>query len=157
MSFNNLDDVDSDSDIDNIYFNKRYSKFYDLTFLYPGEYEYHHSIRDEYAKEYFTIIKDYIKNNNEFKDGDIIFIGSTYESRQYYGFATIIGDRYIQHENLIDEYFRNIPGVYYKHCINEINIFWSKNFKFDNFFGPYEIEESIKNGCYDFYLKLIFL
>ena len=144
MVINSLDDVDSD--IEEI--NNRYSKFYDLTFLYPGKYHNDLCIRNKYAETYYKKVKEYIKNNNEFKDGDIIFIGSTYESRQYYGFATILGDRYINHEypDLL-----KIAGVYYKYCINEINIFYQNKFPRDGpFFGPNNIIEAIENKHYDF-------
>jgi hypothetical protein len=98
----------------------KFAKFHDLTFLYPSRFPGY--VQADIEKEYHNIIKDHItKNKYEFNDGDIIFIGSTYETRQYYGFANIEGNDFITGEFPSTGGY---DGVYYVDAIDEINEFW---------------------------------
>jgi hypothetical protein len=101
----------------------RNSRFYDLTFLYPRYYE-SGSINHSDEQAYHDRIRAELANNpGRYRDGDILFIGSTYSTRQEYGFAKVInnGTDFIQREYpLLDT-----PGVYYKSVIDEINDFWT--------------------------------
>jgi len=99
----------------------RYAKFYDLTFLYP-KYKTYRSIDHNNKDQYHAKIKNLLRTSDgKYKDGDILFIGSTYETRQEYGFATVTqnGTNFKQG----DEPIMNTPGVYYKEAIKEINKF----------------------------------
>tara|TARA_B100000524_G_scaffold348277_1_gene252295 strand:- start:671 stop:1075 length:405 start_codon:yes stop_codon:yes gene_type:complete len=69
--------------------------------------------------EYITIDDDelhekvisYLSVNNNIKTGDIIFIGSTYETRQYYGFIMVDkrdGISYVTAEEAVSLPFENI-------------------------------------------------
>ena len=116
----------------------RYAKFYNLTFLYPS-YRNDRVINKRYSTQYTSSIKNLLRTSDgKYKDGDILFIGSTYQTRQEYGFATVTrhGTDFEQR----DEPFMNTPGVYYKQAIKEINEFW------EDFEGyPYFDEDWIKN------------
>ena len=59
------------------------AKLYDLTHLYPPGYDGY--ICDDEEKNYHSIVRAHIIEN-KYNDGDIIFLGSTYETRQEYGF-----------------------------------------------------------------------
>ena len=101
----------------------RNSKFYDLTQLYPGmagEIAGNLSISMNDANEYNNIIRNELINNPIYLDGDILYIGTTYETRPEYGFATVKGNDFIT-----DDYpIMNTPGVYYKEAMREIDNFW---------------------------------
>jgi hypothetical protein len=124
----------------------RNANFYDLTFLYPN-YDDNFVIDYSDEKEYHNRIRNYLIDHPEqFRDGDIIFIGSTHE-RQQYGFATVINNGTNFQGG---EYPRmNTPGVYYKNTIEEIDSFW-ENFEgvpyFNNETEDYELlVEELKN------------
>jgi hypothetical protein len=97
------------------------SKLYDLTFLYKP-YSKSKSIHSSEEEAYHNRVRNELANNpGKYLDGDILFIGSTYETRQEYGFAEVTGPDFIQREYpLLDT-----PGVNYKNVINEINDFWT--------------------------------
>ena len=106
---------------------KMYAKFYDLTYLYPGGFP--DSIEHNKCDEYHSIIRTHI-STKKYHDGDIIFIGSTYDTRQEYGFYYIC-------KNCTDfeckeDYFcsgdMTTPGMYYKHAIDELETFCTSFF-----------------------------
>jgi len=100
----------------------RNSKFYNLTNLYPL-YAESGSIDHSDEEAYHDRIREELVNNpGKYKDGDILFIGSRYHTRQEYGFAKVInnGTDFIQ----ADYPLMDTPGVYYKNVIDEINDFW---------------------------------
>ena len=116
----------------------RYAKFYNLTFLYP-KYKTERSINNNNSMIYTAkIIKHIRTSGGKYKDGDILFLGSTYKTRQEYGFATVThhGTNYQRG----DEPDMNTPGVYYKNVIKEINAFWEY---FEGY--PYFEDEWVKN------------
>ena len=115
-----------------------YSKFYDFTFLYaPGFYC---SINSHFKEEYHNSIRLHLcDNKHKYNDGDILFIGSTYETRQEYGFAHVINGctDFHNHEWIIME----TPGVYYSKVIEEINTFWKEFCDGDDLLTELSIEE----------------
>jgi hypothetical protein len=138
--------------MDYLSFNETYADFHNLTFLYKEyvTYDFDKYIFDfvstKYEDVYFKKIKDYISENKSmFKDGDIIFIGSTYETRQEYGFAVIVGDDFKSGEYPDLEL---VKGVYYGNAINKINNFWKKYIG-ENYFDDEYMEYLKKNGFYE--------
>ena len=120
----------------------KFAKFFDLTFLYPGHFP--GCVEHNIEEEYHNIIKKHIyENKHKFNDGDIIFIGDTYETRQEYGFATIQGNIFI-----IGEYPPLTPGVYYRDAIDEINKFWNE-FNGDDFYEEHDIKTIKEDGLYE--------
>lgn len=59
--------------------NKIDKKYEDLEYVTMDKTEFHDKI------------KEYLSKNKQIKTGDILFVGSTYESRQEYGFCIVIG------------------------------------------------------------------
>ena len=122
-----------------------YANFHNLTFLYK-EFDKHafYCVSGKYEDRYFKKIKEYITQNKSiFKDGDIVFIGSTYETRQEYGFATITGNDFKG-----GEFIEFVKGVYYKNAIDTINDFWKK-FDGQKYFCDEAIEYFKENGFYE--------
>lgn len=62
-----------------------YAKFHDIVEDVDPEYHENGHLTDH--KQLTNNIEKAIKKHPEIKSGDILFIGSTYETRQYYGFA----------------------------------------------------------------------
>ena len=63
-----------------------------------------------------TLVSNYLKYHNEIKTGDILFIGSTYETRQYYGFIMVDkrdGNNWINSEQAISLPFENTSLLSY--------------------------------------------
>jgi len=121
----------------------KFANFHNLTFLYPRGFP--GCVQRSFEDEYHNIIKKHIhENKHKYNDGDIIFIGSTYETRQEYGFATILEIDFI-----CDEYPRFLPGVYYRDAIDEINKFWIEFNAVDEYYSQEVIEEYKKEGKYE--------
>jgi hypothetical protein len=128
-----------------------YSKFYNLTNLYPGGFP--DSIERETRDEYYNIIRVHISENNKYHDGDIIFIGSTYETRQEYGFYYICKnctDFDCKTDKLCSRDMTT-PGVYYKHAIEELEIFCTSFFGYGLQEVSHDdiIEDVKQNGQYE--------
>jgi len=124
----------------------RYAKFWDLTFLYP-DWDINQFIPYQDSEEYFDTIRQYLREDTEedFHDGDILFIGSTFETRQYYGFATVINNGT---DFQSGEYPRmDTPGVYYSEAVEEINEFW-REFEGQDYFDEDWIERLKDRGVY---------
>ena len=120
----------------------KFAKFHDLTFLYPGGFP--GCVTSSFEAEYHNIIKKHIyENKHKFNDGDIIFIGDTYETRQEYGFATILRNRFIT-----GEYPEFRPGVYYVDAIDEINKFWL-NFEGQTYYTDDTLFDIKEQGLYE--------
>ncbi len=120
----------------------KFSKFHDLTFLYPGGFP--GCVDSSFEDEYHKIIKNHIyENKHKYNDGDIIFIGSAYETRQEYGFATIKGNYFIS-----GEYPQFLSGFYYRDVINDINKFWNEFVRLE-YYNEETIEEYKKQGKYE--------
>jgi hypothetical protein len=120
----------------------KFAKFHNLTFLYPRGFP--GCVQSSFEDEYHSIIKKHIRENkHKYNDGDIIFIGSTYETRQEYGFATIKGIYFIS-----GEYPQFLSGFYYRDVINDINKFWNEFVRLE-YYNEEEIEEYKKEGKYE--------
>ena len=120
----------------------KFAKFFDLTFLYPGGFP--GCVQYDFKDEYHQIIKKHIsENKHKYNDGDIIFIGSTYETNQEYGFATIRGNRFITGK--CPEF---TPGVYYVDAIDEINKFWLE-FEEEIYYTDDNIFDFKEQGVYE--------
>ena len=63
--------------------------FYDLTYLLDY-YKSEKYIKRDDLENYELMINKLINSDKKFKVGDVLFVGSNYESRQYYGFTKII-------------------------------------------------------------------
>ena len=125
-------------------FKPKFAKFHDLTFLYPSRFP--GFIEPGEERDYKLIVKKHItENKHEFNDGDIIFIGSTYETRQYYGFANIEGNDFITGEYPSTGGY---DGVYYRDAIDDLNEFWM-NFEGESYFLYDDITEIKENGSYE--------
>jgi len=121
----------------------KFAKFHNLTFLYPRGFP--GCVQFSFEDEYHNIIKRHIhKNKHKYNDGDIIFIGSTYETRQEYGFATIKGNYFIS-----GEYPQFLSGFYYRDVIDDINKFWIEFNGVDEYYSQEVIEEYKKEGKYE--------
>jgi hypothetical protein len=108
--------------------NNYYPEFYDIASdVFPKYSEYGYIISKYYSCK-TEMIQDYVnKHSNKFNPGDILFVGSTYESRQYSEGFTIITNG-----NIISEYkdcgislplfYRNkIPEkIYYKKMFDKV-------------------------------------
>ena len=87
--------------------------------LMANFYDISNELDENYNKNQYVTIDDdelhervisYLNNNNNIKTGDIIFIGSTYETRQYYGFIMVDkrdGIKYVSAEEATSLPFEN--------------------------------------------------
>ena len=64
------------------------AKFYNIVNKLDSKYDINQCVLISEEKLDKKII-NYLKNNSEIKTGDILFVGSTYETRQYYGFIIV--------------------------------------------------------------------
>ncbi len=102
----------------------RFAKFHNLTWLYEPGYRDRYIEPDE-EDEYIETINDHIASNrHKYQNGDIIFIGSTYETRQEYGFHIISDCELTQTTQQYHDYYHFMhDGVYYKGVIEECDEF----------------------------------
>jgi hypothetical protein len=122
----------------------RFAKFHNLTYLYPNRFP--GFIEPDQEEDYKLIVKQHITDNkHEFNDGDIIFIGSKYESRQYYGFANIEGNDFECGEFPSTFGYKN---VYYRDAIDDINEFWV-DLEGSEYFTIDDIKDVKKDGTYE--------
>ena len=103
--------------------------FHDLTHLL-GYYKDKKYIKDGDWKMYKLKITKYVnKNVDKYSEHDILFVGSSYESRQYYGFSKLIKKDGLLVMNVTfenpDEAFGE--NVSYTYAINELRQWWSIN------------------------------
>ena len=124
----------------------RYAKFWDMTFLYE-DWETNGFIPYEDSEEYFEQIREYLQENPEdFQDGDILFVGSTYETRPEYGFATVINNG---KDFEGGEYPRmDTPGIYYKKAVEDVNKYWNK-IEGQDYFDEDWIQRLKNRGVYE--------
>ena len=103
------------------------TKFYNIANKLDSNYNFNECViisDDDLDKK----IINYLKNESEIKTGDIVFVGSTYETRQHYGF--IIVDKrdsikYYSAEQCIDLVYSNEDFM---------NYLSSNNFKYKELF-----------------------
>lgn len=62
--------------------------FYDISCEIDKDYSWKKYISMEYD-DFENKLNDYLLEHTEIKTGDILFTGSTYETRQYYGFMIV--------------------------------------------------------------------
>lgn len=79
------------------------AKFFDISSYIDTNYEKNGFVKMR-KKEFNEKIKYYLENNKEIKTGDIIFVGSDYETRQEYGFCLVINKDFKS-----GEYGPNLP------------------------------------------------
>ena len=63
--------------------------FYDISSSIDSEYDKVGFVKMN-KKDFSKKIKEYIESHPEIKEGDILFIGSDYETRQDYGFGIVL-------------------------------------------------------------------
>ena len=132
----------------------RNTKFHDIAAKVFPDFEEIGFIRYKYHSEKMNMIEDYVKSHlNEFAPGDILYVGSTYETRPYdQGFMMIGNENMLLGTddcavNLPIRYKNHIPtGLSYKQMFDKI----AKDMKEDEddfgnerqlgceFFGIYE-------------------
>ena len=101
---------------------KMNSAFYNLTFL-NKDYDENGFIVSKDEHEYMNLVKKEILNE-KYKIGDMLFIGSTYQTRQNYGFATITENGLETHDNA--KHLMKNKNISYHNVINTINEFWQE-------------------------------
>jgi hypothetical protein len=128
-----------------------YAKFYDLTHLYIGGFP--GFIEENKEAVYMYKIRKHIQENkHKYRDGDIIFVGSTIEDYQQYGFGCITQD--CTSCKISEEifYIMVTPDVYYSKVLVEINefyrTFFGKDF-IDDFEEDYLVKSLKENGNYE--------
>ena len=77
------------------------AKFYEISNEINPEYSNSGYITQEMAKDLDNRVNKYINTQN-FKSGDILFVGSTYETRQEYGFYLVLDGNGISSESILD-------------------------------------------------------
>ena len=112
------------------------AKFHNLTFLYKWDEEFD-GVHSNNMVEYHQIITSHLAASSTIKNGDIIFIGSTYISRQEYGFAIVRDGDFIMSD---DPPLGIVPNVYYKDGIQEVNVFWKDFCGGDDYYDENAIE-----------------
>ena len=73
-----------------------FAKFYDISSEVDPEYETNGHLRQEMDNE--QNITKTINKHPEFKRGDVLFVGSSYETRQEYGFAIYLPEKKEKYE-----------------------------------------------------------
>ncbi len=84
---------------------KYYAKFYDIAEEVDPEYHDNGHLREKQMDN----IQKVIERHPEFKPGDILFVGSTYETRQEYGFAMYLPGYYKQDDYMTSESGFDLP------------------------------------------------
>ena len=64
------------------------AKFYDISNLIDNNYHLNCFVQID-DDEFQERIRNYIQNNESLNTGDILFVGSSYETRQEYGFIIV--------------------------------------------------------------------
>ncbi len=65
---------------------KQMANFYNIANLIDKDYQSNYYVKID-RQEFESRLKDYITMNENLKTGDILFVGSEYETRQHYGFC----------------------------------------------------------------------
>lgn len=110
----------------------RNAKFYDISEKLNPKFKDEQYLTDEMEENLDEKIEKYVKDNN-FQFGDILFVGSSYESRQCYGFRLVFQDGTtgsgeagysLPFENLVYEELRQ-KNVKYEELFKEVRK-WDK-------------------------------
>lgn len=83
------------------------ANFYDISIYIDLDYEKYGYVRLN-ENDFKSKIKIYLNEHNEIKPGDIIFVGSTYDTRQEYGFGIVIENNNF----ILDNYGPSLPIRY---------------------------------------------
>jgi hypothetical protein len=121
------------------------AKFHNLTFLYKWDEEFD-CISRKHEEEYRHIIKSHLSSSSTIKNGDIVFVGHTCETRQEYGFAIVKDGDFITSD---DPPLGIVPDVYYKSAIQEVNVFWKDFCGGDDYYDENAIEFFKERGLYE--------
>ena len=119
------------------------AKFYDIANLIDKNYQnncYVQIDNDEFQER----IRNYIQNNDNLNTGDILFVGSEYETRQGYGFVIVdkrSEPKCFQAEQGIDLIFENnnlknylsSNNVKYKTLFEGLNNYFSELIGYKNY------------------------
>ena len=133
---------------------KRYAKIYDISNLVEPHYEVLGYVRN-WNKDTNELIKSFIKDNN-ILPGDFLFTGSTYQSRQEYGYIIVTepddvnkwypypwrnGDdaMFLVNEKRIGEYIKR-HNIKYKEMVESLEDMNIANFSYWNM----DVEEKYK-------------
>lgn len=107
------------------------AKFYDISKIIDKNYETNCFVEMN-EDDFNNKIKEYINNHSEINTGDILFVGSTYETRQNYGFVIVDkrnGNSWYNSEQGIDLVFENTEfrkylssnGIKYQELFQSLN------------------------------------
>jgi hypothetical protein len=120
-------------------------KFYDISTIIDPDYKFNGSVSMNYD-EFIDKIIEYLNENKHIKYGDILFTGSTYETRQEYGFFLVLeNNEVVQAEHIINTIIDNckkLPkDINYKNLIDDLE----KNYEYHYllFFGGNDSEVNI--------------
>ena len=114
---------------------KKMAKFYDIANLIDKNYQNNCYIQID-NDDFEERVRNYIQNNESLNTGDILFVGSTYETRQYYGFIIIdkrLEPNWYHSEQGIDLIFENDD---LKHYLSTNNVKYQELFaNLNNYFS----------------------
>ena len=119
------------------------AKFYDIANLIDKNYQdncYVQIDNDEFNER----IRNYIQSNDSLNTGDILFVGSSYETRQEYGFVIVdkrFEPKYFHSEQGIDLIFENdnlknylsSNNVKYKTLFESLDDYYSEIIGYKNY------------------------
>lgn len=129
------------------------ANFYDISNKIDENYHLNQYVTIDDDELHNKVIS-YLNDNNHIKTGDIIFIGSTYETRQYYGFIMVDKRndiKYVSAEEATNLPFENsnLKDFLKKNKIKYGKLFNNLNEKFSLLSGfsneKEEVEEDYKN------------
>ena len=100
------------------------ASFYNISYHIDPEYRVNGFVTMSY-NTFRNKIMDYLNENNHIKPGDILFAGSSYETRQEYGFFLVLENNnlacgeYIVN-TIIDNYKKLPKDINYKSLIDDL-------------------------------------
>jgi hypothetical protein len=100
------------------------ASFYNISYKIDPDYRFNGSVSLDYDT-FLDIIKDYLNENDYIKSGDVLFAGSTYETRQEYGFFLVLeNNNLVAAENIVNTIIDNhekLPiNINYKNLIDDL-------------------------------------
>jgi len=127
-------------------------KYYDISTIIDPDYKFNGFVSMNYD-EFKNKIIAYLNENKHIKCGDILFAGSTYETRQEYGFYLVLENNDFVHEeyiiNTIIDNYKELPkDINYKNLIDDLKKYHEYHYLL--FFGGNDSEiddciNSLKN------------
>jgi len=119
------------------------AKFYNITNLIDNDYHLNYYLKIE-NDEFNKRLRNYIATNPNLNTGDILFVGSEYETRQGYGFVIvdkISEPKWYHSEQGVDLVFENKNlknyliqnNVKYKTLFQSLNKYYSELIGYKNF------------------------